>query len=329
MNTENSIPCKRIIHLTYELYPQNLGGIGVIVYSLVNQIAKLRPQMQFEILLPYNKDDFENKFETQNVKILCIKDCYNKDYKLNFQDFCKKIKQYLDENDGRNSIIHVHDITLLHMISRYKNVVYTFHKDDGMKIMESRKINSCIFFTKYSKRIHKIPADKYYIIPNAMCLSIPQNAHIAFIGRTSNEKGFDKYLEYVESSNLNNKYFFVGTNDFVHPNIENKGVLDNKEVNNFLTTIDYLFVPSEKEEFGLIILEAINKGVHVFVNSLPQLKELYTLSNQITFINFSKRNFISRIDNYINKNFYKQKEFLKQFEISSVAKKYLNVYDKI
>lgn len=318
---------KKIIHVTYELYPENLGGIGVFVFNLINEISKKNPERNFIVVVPVKEKEFESRFEKENVSIFFIKDSYENN-KLNFKLFCSKLCVFLNSFNNDETIIHFHDITLFHLMQKYKNTVYTFHKDDGISISSSKKIKSCIYFTKASQKVHFIPAEKKYVIPNGMKIQ-KKNALIAYIGRNSVEKGFDKFVNYAENSKLQKKNIVIGVKDYFHEKIDSYGVLDTIQVNKELEKIDYIFVPSVKEEFGLVILEALNAGVKVFVQNLKQQKELFGTFKNVIFIDYTKNNYVKKIDSYIKKDFYVPQEKLLQFSIEKVAEKYMKVYDGI
>lgn len=318
---------KKIIHVTYELYPENLGGIGVFVFNLINEMSKQNPERNFIAIVPIKEKEFENRFEKDNVSIYFIKACYNNN-KLNFKLFCSKLCDFLNSFNNDEIIIHFHDITLFHLMQKYKNTVYTFHKDDGISISSSKKIKSCIYITRVSQKMYYIPAEKKYVIPNGMKIE-KKKARLAYIGRNSVEKGFDKFVNYVEYSKLQNKNIVIGVKDYVHDKIDSYGVLDTIQVNIELGKIDYIFVPSVKEEFGLVILEALNAGVKVFAQNLKQLKELFGAFKNVVFIDYTKGDYVRKIDNYIQKDFYVPQEKLFQFAIGKVAEKYMKVYNEI
>lgn len=318
---------KKIIHVTYELYPENLGGIGVFVFNLINEMSKKNPKRNFIAVVPVKEKEFENRFEKDNVSIFFIKDCYENN-KLNLKLFYSKLCVFLNSFNNDETIIHFHDITLFHLMQKYKNTVYTFHKDDGISISSSKKIKSCIYFTKVSQKVHFFPAEKKYVIPNGMKIK-KKNALVAYIGRNSVEKGFDKFVNYAENSKLQNKNIVIDVKDYVHEKIDSYGVLDTIQVNKELEKIDYIFVPSVKEEFGLVILEALNAGVKVFVQNLKQLKEHFGAFKNVIFIDYTKDNYVKKIDSYIQKDFYVPQEKLLQFSIEKVAEKYMKVYDEI
>jgi glycosyltransferase involved in cell wall biosynthesis len=318
---------KTIIHVTYELYPENLGGIGIFVFNLINEMSKKNPERNFIVVVPVNENKFENRFEMDNVSIFFIKECYENN-KLNLKLFCNQLCDFINSFNNDEIVIHFHDITLFHLMQKYKNIVYTFHKDDGISIYSSKKIKCCIYFTRVSQKKYFIPAEKKYVIPNGMKIEM-KNAKIAYIGRNSVEKGFDKFIKYVETSKLQNKNIVIGVKDCVHEKIDSYGVLDTIQVNKELGKIDYIFVPSAKEEFGLVILEALNAGVKVFVQNLKQMKELFGDFKNVVFIDYTKDDYVKKIDNYIQKDFYVPQEKLLQFSIEKVAEKYIKVYDGI
>lgn len=327
MNLENIMQNKKIIHITYELYPQNLGGIGVFVFILLNALSKIIPDYKITVLVPAKDKNLENKFDNHNVSIISIFDCYQNN-KLNLKSFCANIKKYLDLEDNKNSIIHFHDLTLFHFFRNYKNVVYTFHKNDDISLPAEKKIRASIYFTKVSQKKHLIPAEKKYVIPNGLPINI-RKAVVAYIGRISAEKGFDKFLNYVNCSKKENNFVTIGTENFPHEKIKSLGILDNSEVNEQIEKIDYLIVPSIKEEFGLVILEALKKNKKVIVNKLKQLHELFSDFQNVFFVDFTKTNYVKKIDNFLQKDFYGQQDKLSRFSIENIATKYAEVYNDI
>lgn len=327
MNLENTMQSKKIVHITYELYPQNLGGIGIFLFMLLNEISIIMPDCKIDVIVPVNDIKLENKFENSNISIISIFDCY-KNNKLNLDFFCENIKKYLDLEENKNSIIHFHDITLFHFFRNYKSVVYTFHKDDDILVSSGKKISASIHFTKVSQKKHIIPAEKKYVIPNGLPLK-KNKVIIAYIGRISSEKGFDKFLNYVNNSKRDNSYIMIGSETFVHNKIISLGILDNFEVNNQIEKIDYLFVPSLKEEFGLVILEALKNGKKVIASNLKQLHELFSDFKNVFFVDFKSNNYVKKIDCLLQKDFYNMQEKISRFSIENIAAKYVEVYNDV
>lgn len=327
MNSENIMQSKRIIHITYELYPKNLGGIGIFVFMLLNEISKILIDCKISVLVPTRDINLENRFENSNVSIISISNCYINN-KLNLKLFSEKVKNYLDLEENKNSIIHFHDITLFHFLRNYRNVVYTFHKDDGISVSSEKKISASIHFSKISQRKHIIPAEKKYVIPNGLPIN-KRKAVVAYIGRISAEKGFDKFLNYVNKSKIDNKYITIGSEDFIHKKIISLGILDNFKVNEQIEKIDYLIVPSIKEEFGLVILEALKKNKKIIISNLQQLHELFSDFKNVFFIDFKKNNYVEKIDNFLQKDFYDFQNKINRFSIENIATKYIGVYNEI
>lgn len=111
-------------------------------------------------------------------------------------------------------------------------------------------------------------------------------------------------------------------------NIHFLGPKSNEDLVNYLSHSDVLISMSESEGFGSIVVEALSCGVPVLLNPIPVYKELYG----------SAANFVEpkALDGDIvvktasqNKDPHALTDYAEQFSTIKVARKMLEVYDKI
>lgn len=102
-----------------------------------------------------------------------------------------------------------------------------------------------------------------------------------FIGHLIKEKGLDELIEAF--SKLGNNYSLViygppssefNKNSFILDNIFYKGVLDATEVCSVLKNYDLLILPSYREGYPGVIIEAFSVGVPVIATALEGIKEM-------------------------------------------------------
>lgn len=99
----------------------------------------------------------------------------------------------------------------------------------------------------------------------------PDNIKFVFVGRFVSRKHIDYIIEWIKRK-LNSKlfFYFVGEGEMKEQikslcdeckNVYYLGYWDKKEIQNRICEFDYLVLPSEREPFGIVLLEALASGV--------------------------------------------------------------------
>lgn len=154
--------------------------------------------------------------------------------------------------------------------SLFKSIGYTLRNVVARKIGAYKKcVDKFACITEFQKK-KLIQAgfdeSKIVVIPNSIDLKrekLPYNEgeYVAYIGRLSYEKGYDLLFE-VAKRNPDIKFCFAGAtrdsvNDELPQNIELKGYLRGKELENFINNAKFIVMPSRcYEGFPMAILEA-------------------------------------------------------------------------
>lgn len=119
-----------------------------------------------------------------------------------------------------------------------------------------------------------------------------KNIKFGFAGRFVEEKGFDILLEAIPliiGKFPNSKFYYAGEikmeyEDFFNKNIElfkkvekyiiMLGLLDDEQMIDFYSLIDYIVVPSRSDCFNLVQAEAMKSGVPSIASDIPGLRVL-------------------------------------------------------
>lgn len=98
---------------------------------------------------------------------------------------------------------------------------------------------------------------------------LPEHARIAYIGPRADFKGFNEFIqlsELLESSDMKFVTYGYEPKSGIQ-SVTELGRFDRSQLTSVYDSIDVLVVPSRwKETFGLIVVEALSRGVHVFVS---------------------------------------------------------------
>ena len=144
--------------------------------------------------------------------------------------------------------------------------------------------------------------EKVEVIPNGISHKFKsydpnKSGRLGFVGRLTNQKGPANFLDLAQDlrGRLPNLKFDIVGDGYLMPELRKKverlnlmkkvqfhGFLSPQKARKVMGSLDLLFIPSNSEPFGLVILEAIamgvpvitspNTGIAEFIPSLPQIE---------------------------------------------------------
>lgn len=159
-----------------------------------------------------------------------------------------------------------------------------YKKDKRMKeLLLSKKINKVVSGVPFVEpTVHKNIVRKE--------LSLPENKRIVgYFGRYNEDKGFDRYLKYIDAFNKDNDLFFISAGaGSLKSTTEHENYLDlgwRTDVINLINACDFVVVPNKISYFDLIILEALSLGKEVITSNIGGAKGL--VSGSVQYVNLS------------------------------------------
>ena len=200
---------------------------------------------------------------------------------------------------------------------KHKNVSIIAH-GIILKKIKKRK-NKDLIHSVYFSKIH--PIKNLLKLVQVWSLSKKlKNFKLSIYGEIDDVKYFKKINKIIKNSK----------------NISFLGKINKNKILN-LSTYDVFILPSKSENFGLVVLEALNAGLYLILNKSLPWKDL--INNKFaSLINFSSRNLEKKIL-YIEKNrnfllsssLYKKKIlYLKSnYDWGTISKKYILEYKKL
>jgi len=102
------------------------------------------------------------------------------------------------------------------------------------------------------------------------------NDKIIFVGRYTKLKGFEDLINLAKDSK-NIHFSLVGEDNFENKldNIENIGKIDHSQIFKEYDKCSILILPSYTESWGLVITEAMARGLVVLASDLPTIREYF------------------------------------------------------
>lgn len=156
-----------------------------------------------------------------------------------------------------------------------------------------------------------------------------------FVGGLNTAKGVDRLLIDFNSKELKNKDWklkIAGKGDSAYMDSLKWKYKNNKiefvgfvKSSDFYDTLDALIVPSQWEEpFGRVVIEAVQKGLPVFVSDKGGLKELRDEIKSVSSYN------IDNILNFLNRKEPSEiKESLNNFKSEKITNQYISLYQNL
>ncbi len=207
---------------------------------------------------------------------------------------------------------------------------------------------SKVLRAKGSKKIHKIIPLTVNEIEGSKPLRNNLSGNIiriGFAGRFEEVKGIDLFIDLAESmSNKKLRFYAVGKGSYLEnliqsPSIEYLGHKEHKEMLEFYKNIDILIVPSRtmpniKEQFGRVVIEAINANSIVICSDSGELKNLVHdkrlifKENNLKDLKEKLNNALSILKNDSAKDYRikNRKRILSQYSYKTVANKLISIY---
>lgn len=114
---------------------------------------------------------------------------------------------------------------------------------------------------------------------------------LGYIGRLSNEKRVEVYLNIVDLFRNEFEFVMVGSNQAgfkIPANVKYYGFIPQKNLNNFYNQLDLLIFPSRTEGWGNVILEAYACNIPVLVSEEAMPRELEVFGYVANVFDFAK-----------------------------------------
>jgi len=184
-------------------------------------------------------------------------------------------KKFISRNFGGNSIELYEDVNKI----KKKLITYLF-KESDILFFETRylvkyfkSVNSSTYWFPNSRKNPKVIRDE----------NIEFKKEFVFIGHIREEKGIDEILE--ASTYLDDSYTIILYGNIVeekyndelwnkYKNIKYGGQLKHSEVYETLAKYDVLLLPSHREGYPGVIIEAFSVGLPVIATKLPSIQEM-------------------------------------------------------
>jgi len=255
-------------------------------------------KMHQKIIYFYNYGDkFYREFKKEKLRPFDFKE------EVFFVNLFKNFKDL-----KKADLIHVHHVKtwiLFSYLFLYKNkIIYSLHGNFGsdlkknflIKLIISFIINYIAIFSKrliflnnaqkenlnryalFKKSLEKKSIiinnfiEKKRIIKNKKKF----NNKVLFVGRYTKLKGFEDLIKLAKDTRDIN-FYLIGNNSFKSniPNLKNLGKIDNSKIFREYDKYSILILPSYTESWGLVILEAMSRGLVVLASNLSAIKEYF------------------------------------------------------
>ena len=165
---------------------------------------------------------------------------------------------------------------------------------------------------------------------------------VLFVGRLERGKGIYDLLKVAKQVEKEDIHFFVaGRGDpflesNAYPNVTFCGNVPNEELYSLYDRSDILIVPSYAEAFGIVILEAMARGLTILASDLPCIREfLQERRNAYFFPVGDTEAMISRI-RYLHQNRQELNRMgknnlmdVRRFTVENQARQYRDLYEEL
>lgn len=292
--------------------PHIVGGIVMLFEDLLIQLEKKSIEVK---VIDTNKNNYSNKLTAfisiyfqffisfSNIKHISIHGTAN-DYLfiapiivIFSKLFNKKIS--LRKFAGNFDDIHKNSNILRKVIINY--------------ILRNSNLN--FFETKYLVHYFKEFNKNTYWFPNVRNdtnykTTASFNKNFIFVGQISNEKGINTILEASRFLDESYKIHLYGNlidykiEDFSNlKNVSYKGPLDSSNILKKMSEYDLLILPSLREGYPGVIIEALSVGLPIISTNLEGIKEMINPSCSILINTNSYTELISAIKYFSNENY--------------------------
>lgn len=235
----------------------------------------------------------------------------------------------------------------------WKKSLSSFH--ECVTVTNSSKMSLLKFFPQLSGKISQV----YHVVDSTSLtesqflskwnLKYSSKYKIGYVGRLEESKGINVFLSIVKSFNKDNLEFHVIGSGRYEPTLRHlskendnfyfHGYVGNRnDIHDFYSELHFLLVPSlrtkEWEElFGVVVIEAMNKGVVVICTDHVGPNEI--IDNNVNGYILTEGSFHSEVINiihgYINSDDFSvpNKAIIraKDFQVTNIKKKWVDIFD--
>ena len=255
-----------------------------------------------------------------------------------------------------------------------KKILFTMHANIHFKIKNTIKIlemirfiinfnfhvllaNRIVFVTRAQQQAflaycpwEKMVRQKSVVIHNAIenekiidhRIHEPSRLSVLFVGRLERGKGIYDLLRVAKQVEKEDIHFFVaGRGNLVqespiYPNVTFLGNVPNEDLYGVYDRSDVLIVPSYAEAFGIVILEAMARGLAILASDLPCIREfLQERRNAYFFLAGDTEAMTSRVL-HLHKNRQELTRIgennladVRRFTVENQARQYRDLYEEL
>ena len=356
-----------IIHLFVARFADSNLGIREVSDELGNKVY-------IHEVRCHSHDNIEELFRNKKPNGFCYQFEALKTCAHNMEVFTA-IQRFIEEERVQFDVLHIHDafdaIDALLLGEMYSiPTVLTAHSIGNEKFLIDgiRKYVICnadkvIFVSNYLKKAclerYRIDIKNAVVIPNGIenngieKWNFKKKGSLVYVGRLEEKKGVDTLIKaisiivekygcnysldvYGEGScrgNLEEMVHLLRLEQFVHF----KGYQEKEKIEEAFINADITVVPSKYEAFGLVVIEAMNKGCPLICSDIETFTEIVSQDyNGVLFRNQDSGDLAEKIvclmDSEEKRKLVAQNalnDVHKRFEWSEIAKQTKDVYLKI
>jgi glycosyltransferase involved in cell wall biosynthesis len=240
------------------------------------------------------------------------------EYERNISSFKEKI--------FKNNI-HIADVILTNsefLMNEVKKIFEKFEKENfvvpmGVDVEEILNVKPYIYKKKYIFSAGRFVYDKGFdVLVNAFS-RVYDKVDVDLIIAGDGEK-FSVLKELVKQLNLTSKVIFTGR-------------LNHQNILNYIAGSDLVVVPSRREAFGILNIEALVLGKPIIATNVGGIPEILENGENIILVNPDSENELTNaiIKILQNKNIYSvnKEKFIKKYSWDIISGKYLGIFKKI
>lgn len=279
----------RVLLIGPRLSPKGYGGVVVLFEDLIEQLKSF--QLEFEVI-DSNRFNYKNSFS-------CV-------FYVLFS-FIKKSKDFslISVHFKNNDFIYLAPLYII--IAKMLNKKISIRKFAGnfdqifdrlgwfrkRVVMYSLRNADHVFFeTKYLVNKFKVYNENTFWFPNSRQRkkviekeSKVYSRKFIFVGNVCAEKGVNELLE--ASNKLNNDYsiniygsvsesYFNSLDWSLYPNVKYHGEISSLSILKVISEHDVLLLPSYREGYPGVVIEALQAGLPVIASNLAGISEMIT-----------------------------------------------------
>ena len=165
----------------------------------------------------------------------------------------------------------------------YQRLTMKFHNWCADDILLPSEFVSKTYFSDWENKVCVWYSGGFSVPEGLSCTSSDFDFDFVFVGRNSQEKGYDCFLEAIETKKVQESECLIAivSRDVTVPYVERVGNLNvryfpampQKEIAFFISRSRFIVIPSRAESLCLLALEAASLGVVVLARGLEPIKE--------------------------------------------------------